>query len=227
MTPSAEVGGSPEGRRALFLVLEGGEGVGKTTQAGLLSRWMDRRGIPHRLAREPGGTPVGEAIRRVLLQDPELDVAAETELLLMLAARAAFVRDVVRPALGRGEVMVADRFEYSTFVYQGLARGLGLDRVRDLNTFATGGLSPDLVLVLDVPAREGSRRQEEGGKVQDRIEGAGAAFRERVSAGYRELAGSDPRAELVSAAGNPRTVHSRLLEILARRFPEPFRFTEG
>lgn len=188
---------------------------------------MEGRGIPHRTGREPGGTPVGEAIRRVLLADRELTVSPETELLLMLAARAAFVKEVVRPALSRGEVMLADRFEYSTFVYQGVARGLGLDRVRELNAFATGGLQPDLVLVLDLPAEDGRSRQEAGGKVEDRIEGAGADFREKVAAGYRELAAADPRAEVVRASGEPMEVHQRLLRALARRFPEPFRSTEG
>jgi dTMP kinase len=206
----------------LFLVLEGGEGAGKTTQARLLARWMEARGIPHRLAREPGGTPVGERIRELLLEQRELAVPSETELLLMLAARAAFVRDVVRPSLARGEVMLADRFEYSTFVYQGMARGLGLERVRALNTFATGGLTPDLVIVLDVPEDEGRRRQRAEGKEEDRIEGAGAHFLQQVARGYRELSAEDPGAVLVAASGEPEAVHRSVLEVLVSRFPEPF-----
>ena len=104
--------------RGFFLVLEGGEGAGKSTQARLLGEWLTGLGLPHVLAREPGGTPVGEAIRRVVLDKGDLTMPPETELFLMLGARAAFVRDVVKPALARGEVVIADRFDFSTFAYQ-------------------------------------------------------------------------------------------------------------
>lgn len=211
----------------VFVALEGGEGVGKTTQARLLARWMEERRIPYRIAREPGGTPVGEAIREILLEDRAIAMPPETELLLMLAARAAFVREVVRPTLERGEVMVADRFEYSTFVYQGLARGLGLERVRALNAFATGGLTPDLVLVLDLPATQGNARQRRGGKPADRIEGEGGPFFQRVVEGYRELAAEDPAAELIAAAGDPDQVHRAIVAVLEERAPEPFRSRKG
>jgi len=206
----------------LFVVLEGGEGVGKTTQAQLLSGWLEEQGIRHHLGREPGGTVVGEAIRDVLLERTELAMPPETELLLMLAARAAFVREVVRPVLARGEMMIADRFEYSTFVYQGMARGLGLERVRELNVFATGGLAPDLVLILDVPPELSLDRQLREGRPADRIEGEGEAFLLRVHRGYRELAAMDPHAELVSGEGDAGTVHRRIRDVLERRFPEPF-----
>ncbi len=211
----------------LFIVLEGGEGVGKTTQARRLADWMQSRGIPHTLAREPGGTRVGEAIRGVLLDQKELSMPSETELLLMLAARAAFVQEVVRPALEAGEVMLSDRFECSTFVYQGLGRGLGLDRVREMNTFATGGVTPDLTLVLDLPTQVALRRQAVAGKVADRIEGEGASFLERVGEGYRTLAAEDPRAVLVDAQGDPDQVQLRLQGLLTERFPEPFRPSQG
>jgi dTMP kinase len=145
----------------------------------------------------------------------------------MLAARAAFVREVVRPALDRGRVMLADRFEYSTFVYQGIARGLGVDRAREMNRFATGGLSPDLVIVLDVPTDEGLERRRREGKGDDRIEAEGGAFMERVRAGYRELCGGDPKAELVRATGNPDEVHAAIRSLLMDRFPEPFGRAEG
>lgn len=212
-------GGSGHG---LFIVFEGGEGAGKTTQVRRLTEWLERRGVPHRIAREPGGTPVGEAIRGLLLDHRDLAVPPETELLMMLAARAAFVREVVGPAVERGEVMVADRFELSTFVYQGLARGLGLERVRELNAFATGGRAPDLTLVLDLPVSEGRARQRAGGKAGDRIEEEGEGFLEEVAAGYRELAAADPRCELLSASASASEVHERALALLAARFPEPF-----
>ena len=131
-----------QGSAPLFIVLEGGDGVGKTTHVALLSAWFTALGLPHVSTREPGGTPVGEAIRSVVLGRPGLDMPDETELLLILAARAAFVRDVVRPALERGETVLADRFSLSTLAYQGYGRGLDLERVRQAIDFATGGLAP-------------------------------------------------------------------------------------
>ena len=209
-------------RAGRFIVLEGGDGVGKSTQAVLLSSFMDARGIPHVLTREPGGTPVGEAIREILLGRADFDMPAETELLLMLAARATFVRDVVRPALAEGKVVLADRFSLSTLAYQGYGRGLDLDDVREAIRIATGGLDADLYVVLDLPAREGTARQQRDGMQPDRIEQAGDAFLSRVREGYLELAESEVTVRTVSARGKPEEVHMRIREVLARTFPETF-----
>jgi len=215
----------PAEPRGVFLVLEGVEGAGKTTQLRLLREELERRGFPVVQAREPGGTPVGEAVRAVLLDRVELDMPAESELFLMLAARAAFVRDVVKPALEAGAVMLADRFETSTFAYQGHGRGLPLAEVRRLNAFATGGLRPDLVLILDLPLSEGRDRQRREGKDADRIERGGEDFHARVARGYRTLATSDPEVVLVDARGDEATIHARILDVLApflaRVGPEP------
>ena len=213
--------------KGFFLALEGVEGAGKTTQARLLGEWLTSEGVPHRVAREPGGTPVGEAIRRVLLDAPELEVPAETELLLMLAARAAYVRDVVRPVLNRGEVMVSDRFELSTFAYQGLARGLGLERVRALNAFATGGLSPDLTVVFDVSVSQGRQRQGAAGKAHDRMEREDAAFLDAVGRAYRDLAATEADIVLLDGAGSEAEVQGRLRHLVAARLPEPFHSARG
>jgi dTMP kinase len=209
-------------QRGLFIVLEGGEGVGKTTQVALLSEWMRQAEIPHVAAREPGGTPVGEAIREVVLGRPELDVPAESELMLILAARAAFVRDVVRPALAQGKVVLADRFALSTLAYQGHGRGLDLDAVRSGIDFATGGLTPELYVVLDLPASKGADRQKRAGASPDRIEQAGDTFLERVRRGYLELAMEEPGVAVLSAEGAPEEVHRRIRALLAERFPETF-----
>ena len=209
-------------RAGRFIVLEGGDGVGKSTQAALLSSFMDARGIPHVLTREPGGTPVGEAIRELLLGRADFDMPAETELLLMLAARATFVRDVVRPALAEGKVVLADRFSLSTLAYQGYGRGLDLDDVLEAIRIATGGLDADLYVVLDLPAREGTARQQRDGMQPDRIEQAGDAFLSRVREGYLELAESEVTVRTVSARGKPEEVHMRIRELLARTFPETF-----
>lgn len=208
--------------RGLFLVLEGGEGVGKTTQVALLSEWMRERDVPYVTAREPGGTPVGEAIREVLLGRAELDVPAETELLLILAARAAFVRDVVRPALEAGKVVLADRFALSTLAYQGYGRGLDLEAVRSGTDFATGGLRPDLYVLLDLPVAEGADRQRRSGADPDRIESAGSAFLTRVREGYLELAAREAGVATLSAAGTPEEVHRRIRDLLSARYPETF-----
>jgi dTMP kinase len=217
--PGPAGGGDPAPDRAagrgLFLVLEGVEGAGKTTQLDRLRQALEGAGLLVRVAREPGGTPVGEAVRALLLDRADLGIGAESELLLMLAARAAFVRDVVEPALAAGQVMLADRFESSTFAYQGFGRGLPLDEVRRLNAFATGGLVPDCVLVLDLPADQGRARQLRQGKGADRIEGAGDAFHARVAEGYRELARTDPGVVRIDALGDEGTVHRRVLEAVA------------
>ncbi|HKJ01516.1 MAG TPA: dTMP kinase [Longimicrobiales bacterium] len=205
-----------------FIVLEGGEGAGKSTQAALLSAWMTQKGIAHRVVREPGGTPVGEAIRSVVLGRTDLEMPAESELFLMLAARAAFVRDVVRPALAAGEVVLADRFALSTLAYQGVGRGLDLEAVRRAIDLATGGLEPDLYVVLDVPVGEGASRQRQGGKRPDRIEGEGEGFLRRVRDGYLDLAGSEARVRVIDGEGSPEGVHGRIRRLLESELPETF-----
>lgn len=193
--------------RGRFVVVEGVEGAGKTTQVARLADWLSARGRPHLVAREPGGTDVGEAVREVLLDRHDLDVPAETELLLILAARAAFVRRLVEPALERGAVVVADRYEHSSLAYQGYGRGLDLAEVERLNRFATGGIRPDLTLILDVPVEVGLARQRNQGGTADRMEREGRAFLERVRNGYLALADRDPSARLVDAAAPADEVH--------------------
>jgi dTMP kinase len=215
-----EVGSSPEAAR--FIVLEGGDGAGKTTQVALLTSWFDAIGLPHVATREPGGTAVGEAIRSVVLGRRDLEMPAESELFLILAARAAFVRDVVRPALERGETVLADRFSLSTLAYQGYGRGLDLPQVRDAIDIATGGLEPDLYIVLDLPGDEGEERQRRDGVEADRIEQEGRSFRDVVREGYLALSEAEPAVEIVDARGTPEEVHMRIRDRLVARFPTTF-----
>ena len=204
------------------MVLEGVEGAGKSTQARMLGEWMEACGIPFTLTREPGGTEVGEAIRNVVQDQPELLVPPETELLLYLAARTAFVKEVALPALERGDLLVVDRFSLSTYAYQGYGRGLDLDEVRRMDRFASGGLAPDIYLVLDLPVEEGRARQKAAGKREDRLESSGEGFLEAVGRGYRELARTDESIRLVDARGTPLEVHTRVREVLRRELPETF-----
>jgi dTMP kinase len=132
----------------VFIVFEGAEGSGKSTQVRMLGEWLQMHGVPHVLTREPGGTTVGEEIRAILLHGA--DIPPETELLLMNAARAVFVADVVKPALAASKIVVADRFSLSSLAYQGYGRGLPLEDVRRICAFAAQGVEPDLTIVLDV-----------------------------------------------------------------------------
>lgn len=202
----------------LFIAFEGVEGAGKSTHIRRLSRRLDRDGFAHLVVREPGGTEAGERIRRIVL-DPKIPVCAETELLLYLASRAEFVRRVVRPALDRGELVLADRFELSTFAYQGVARGLGLDRVRALNSFATGGLRPDVTLLLTLDPEEGMERK--AGKA-DRLESEHANFHRAVADAYRALSESEPGVVCITSDGPIDEVQRRLWEALSGRFPGRF-----
>lgn len=213
----------PEPGRGLFVAFEGVEGAGKSTQASRLAARLARLEVPHRLVREPGGTSVGERVREIVL-DPGLSLEPETELLLMLAARAEFVRRLVEPALARGEVVVADRYELSTLAYQGLARGLGLEEVRRLNRFATGGTKADAVVLLVVDPEEGRRR---AGPAGDRMEGEGEAFHARVDRAYRRLAEEEPEVLAVDGSGDVEEVEARVWESLAGRWPSVFARPEG
>jgi dTMP kinase len=211
--------------RGRFVVFEGVEGAGKSTQVRRLAGWLEARGVSHVVAREPGGTPLGESIRALLLGGGAVEPRAE--LLLVLAARAALVEAVVRPALAAGRVVLADRFSLSTLAYQGYGRGLPLAEVRALDAFARGGIEPDLTILLEVPAAAGAARRAGRGSGPDRIEAAGRAFHDRVAAGYRELAGVERGVERLDGAGTVDAVHASVTALLRHRFPETFRKGAG
>ncbi len=173
--------------RGLFLTFEGIEGSGKTTQLRRLAGHLEAKGIPHLVTREPGGTPLADQVRSLLLSPREEAVFPETELLLYEAARAQHVRGVVLPALESGTAVLCDRFYDATTAYQGHARGLGADRVELLNRFAAGGLVPDLTLLFDLPPEAGFARVAGRGGAVDRIEGESPAFHGRVREGYLRI----------------------------------------
>ena len=208
--------------QGLFLAFEGGEGSGKSTQVRMLAELLAGRGRAPVVAREPGSTPLGERVRATVLMDVELAVPARSELFLMLAARAAFVEQVVRPALAEGRVVIADRFELSTLAYQGGGRGLPAEEISACNRVATGGLSPHATVLLELDPAEGARRQRAAGMDPDRMERAGAEFHARVAAAYREMAGRVAGVVRVDAGASPDEVHRRVVSALASRFPETF-----
>jgi dTMP kinase len=208
---------SPRARRqGLFVVLEGPDKSGKSTQARRLVGALLARGVPVLHTREPGGAGVAEAVRRILL-DPALNVCPRAELLLYEASRAQHVEQVLRPALKAGKVVVCERYTLSTDVYQGLARGLGLKTTAALNSVATGGLAPDLVVVIDIPDREFASRDRT--RELDRLERETADFRRKVRAGYRALARRAPRALALDGTKTPDALHRRILARVEELLP--------
>ena len=192
------------GGSGLFITLEGGEGAGKSLQAQALARRLEARGLTVVCTREPGGTPLGERLRELLLDLSRAGTSLTqlTETLLFAAARAELVTQVIAPALERGEAVVCDRFGDSTLAYQGCGRGVDLALIETLNAAACAGLGPRLTVLLDLPVEEGLARTGAAGRA-DRFGREERAFHERVREGYRALAGRDPERWLVVDATQP------------------------
>lgn len=219
--------------RGKLLVLEGAEGVGKTTQIGHLLRRFGDAGFPRVSVQEPGQTAVGAAVRNIVL-DPLWDLCASTEALLFMASRAELVEREVTPALAAGTHVIADRFFLSTYAYQIAGRGLPEHEVRAANRLATGGLVPDLTIMLDLPTAEGLSRAAARAD-HDRIEQSGDAFHQRVAAAFSSFAHATwqrdhPEAgpvAVLDATGTEAQVTERIIAVLARRWPETFASLSG
>ena len=193
--------------------------MGKTTQLGLLSGRVEAAGFEVCTVREPGGTSVGEEVRRILARRQTGSMAPMAELMLILAARAALIGEVVVPALAAGRWVLSDRSSLSSLAYQGYGRGLPLEEVELLDRSATGGLIPDLCIVLDLPAGEGIARHRRGRKRLDRFESESDGFLERVRLGYLELAKSRAEAVLIPADGTVDLVAERVWREVCAAFP--------
>jgi len=196
----------------VFITLEGGEGVGKTTQQALLALQLRQAGYPCLCTREPGGTALGRALREILLHGDPLTPLAE--LFLYAADRAEHVQKCILPALAAGQVVVCDRFTDSTLAYQGYGRGLDLQQVRQLNHLATGGLQPHLTLWLDLPPEVGLARS----GLADRLEQERLEFHRRVHQGFQALAAAEPqRIVRIDAEGSPLEVAARIWSVVKPR----------
>ena len=182
----------PPSSRGLFIALEGGDGAGKSTQGRLLRAWLEGLGHPVVMTREPGGTEFGRIVRELVLHGDH--VAPRAEALLFAADRAHHVQTLIRPALARGEVVVTDRYMDSSIAYQGAGRDLGVDEVRELNVWATGGLVPALTVLVDLPTEVGRARR---AGVHDRLESEDDEFHSAVRKHFLALAGAEPDRYLV------------------------------
>jgi len=188
----------------MFITLEGPEGSGKTSQIPALAAYLRDAGYEVVVTREPGGTTVGDQIRDVLMNLENVAIVPRTEILLFLAARAQHVESLIRPALQAGKVVLCDRYGDSTLAYQGYGHTTDLDTLRSLLDYSTGGLKPDLTLLLDVPVRQGMARKKENETEWNRLDAYTLAFHERVRQGYLALAAEEPDRWLVIDATQDR-----------------------
>lgn len=205
---------SPTGKKGVFLTLEGTEGVGKSTNIEFIKNYLTAKGVPLVLTREPGGTPLAEEIRQLLLAPRDEIVAESAELLLMFAARAQHLERVILPALDAGQWVLSDRFTDATYAYQGGGRQLDNDKIKQLENLVQGSLRPDQVLILDLPVEEGLKRARQRADL-DRFEQEETAFFERVRAAYHTRAQADPeRYSIINASQALSQVQSSIQQVL-------------
>lgn len=198
----------------MFISFDGVDGVGKSTQAAQFVEWLQEQGHQVLRCRDPGSTELGERLRTLVLKDTEISIAARSEMLLYMAARAQLVSEVIQPALASGQVVVSDRFLLANVVYQGHAAGLEPREIWDVGAVATGGLAPDLTLVLDMPLEKAVGRI---GRQLDRIEARGVEFLERVRQGFlREAAQAPDRIVVVNADQEIPQVQDDIRQVASR-----------
>ena len=185
----------------LFITFEGGEGCGKSTHSRLLLKKLEQHNIPVVLTHEPGGTALGDELRKALKKKRGSSISPQAELFLVAASRAQLVSEVIRPALQEGKVVICDRFTYSTMVYQGYGRGLDFTAIKMVNNMATMHLNPDLVILLDIPPEQGLARKH---SLKDRFELEDLSFHRRVREGYTRMAAAEPDQWLVIDASLPK-----------------------
>jgi dTMP kinase len=205
-------------KQGRFISFEGIEGCGKTTQIALLSDYLNKRDIPHTITREPGGTAVGEGIRKILLNSETIHLTTESELLLFYASRSQNIEEKIKPALERGEMVICDRYYHASMAYQGYGRGIPLDFIQKLTNLVCRAYRPDATFLLDIEpevglararARNHGRPENEG-----RFEAEDLEFYNRVRDGYLELASDDERIQIIYADRPIEFVHRHILTLL-------------
>ena len=205
----------------MFITLEGPDGSGKSLQIGELADFLRDRGYQVLTTREPGSTSIGDQIREVIMRMDNKSMNPRTEILLFCAARAQIVAEVIRPNLEKGVVVISDRYADSTLAYQGYGHGLDLTSLRQILSFATGGLIPDLTLLLDIDVEQGLARRHTGGGEWNRLDDYELAFHKRVRQGYLELAASEPnRWKVINASATPSQVQAELRGAVLSRLEE-------
>lgn len=200
----------------MFITLEGIEGSGKSTLRSMLAERLTKAGLPHLLTREPGATAIGLKIRELLLSPDTPKIEDTTEALLFAADRAEHVATVIRPALAAGKIVICDRYTDSTLAYQGYGRGVSLPLLKQIIEIASGGLKPDLTLLLELPVSVGLSRATKR-SASDRMEQLDVAFHERVRGGFLELAKTDQRFTIIDGSGSPETAYNQACEVLKAR----------
>ncbi len=199
----------------MFITLEGPDGSGKTRQIQPLADFLTGKGFSVFTAREPGGTSIGDQVRAILMNMENTSMRPRTETLLFCSARAQLVDEVIRPHLDNGEIVLLDRYADSTMAYQGYGHQYDLNLIKNLLDFATGGLKPDLTLLLDVDAEVGLRRRQVGGGEWNRLDAYQLQYHQRVRLGYLKMAAAEPsRWRIIDASQSPDMVKSKIQEVL-------------
>jgi dTMP kinase len=192
----------------LFITFEGGEGCGKSTQSRLLLKKLEQQNVPVVLTHEPGGTALGNELRKALKRKRDSSISPQAELFLLAASRVQLVAEVIRPALEEGKVVLCDRFTHSTMVYQGYGRGLDFTAIKMVNNMATGYLNPDLIIFLDISPEQGLARKR---SLKDRFELEDLSFHRRVREGYLKMAAAEPDRWLVIDASLPKRKIAKII----------------
>jgi dTMP kinase len=202
----------------MFISLEGPDGSGKSMQIPQLAEFVRQQGYEVLTTREPGGTDIGDQIRQVIMKMGNTSMHPRTEILLFCSARAQIVEEVLRPALARGVVVISDRYADSTMAYQGYGHGVNLDELRRLLNFTTGGLKPDLTLLVDVDSEVGLRRRQASGGEWNRLDAYALEFHKRVREGYHRLASQEPeRWRVIDGSQTPEMVQSELRRVVIEK----------
>ena len=199
--------------KGIFIVMEGPDGSGKTTQIEMLKEYLEENVYETLVTREPGGTVIGEDIRRIILNPEYKKMSEVTEMLLYAASRAQLVKELIGPALENGKIVISDRFVDSSVVYQGIARGIGIETVNEVNRPGIGAYKPDCIFFIDIPEEEGIRRKKEQKKL-DRMEQESIDFHHMVSEGYRTVLSDRKEVIRISGMDKPENIQKEIREVI-------------